>query len=134
MGIPVPCGRQALSAGGFEVSLAYRPHTVSIETIVENVDDGSNEGRVDVESFGAASSVRGLLRPAPPDLLVTATALTLRKPHVFYGDTGDQAKFTIGSRLTYGSRVFRVAEPPELRDAGLAEHFRVLVSEEDPAI
>lgn len=116
------------------MSLAYKPHAVSLETISETVDDGSNEGRVDLETFGAAVALRGLLRPAPPDLLVSATAMTLLKPHVFYGDPGDVDGFTIGSRLTYGSRVFRVAEPPELRDAGLVEHFRVLLSEEDPAI
>lgn len=114
--------------------LSYRPHTVTIETISETVDAGANLGRVDVETFGAASSVTGLLRPAPADLLVSETALRLLKPHVWYGSAEDVASFTVGSRLTYGSRVFRVVEPPELRDAGLAEHFRVLLEEQTPSL
>ena len=113
------------------MSLAVKPHTVTVQPVTEPVDTGDLS--VSVPSLGTAVTVACHLYPTTPGEAYQSHGVMLKRPHICLIDIADAGSFHFGYRVTKGARVFTVSTEPELFDAdtdAVTDYARLMLEEE----
>jgi hypothetical protein len=86
------------------VSLAYKPHTASVQTASQRVVGNNVEGR----GLATAADVACQITPGNSKLIFEQHNIELESPYLLMCDIGDAPKFTVGSVVSWSGKTFAV--------------------------